>query len=453
MRVLVSSAYYLIAYPIVRSLRAETDFVALYGPDQPGTGIALSRFVDAAHHVALPRRVPPGAVTPGEALVAQELGHVERLLRICAGDGLEVIIPTSDYDLLLLSRHREAFEAAGVRVAVPSHDAVVAAMDKYRSAVVGAESGLPTPATVLLEEGEAARAGEEVGWPAVVKPRFSTGSIGVQLADGPEEAERAARAVRGWAGGVVLQEYIHGSREPSITVVMDGDSRPLFVTTLRKWRYANPSLSTVIETVPHLPETDAALRFLANLGIVGPAAIQLKHDERSGVHRFIEVNPRWGANARILLPLATRARTNAAVACLHTALGRSGLPRRDPPPGLVGASPAEDLYALRTWRAARAATRRSDNPVPSVLTLAASYVRTYARAGVTLDAFVAGLRDDRAAVLPSLRRTLREAARPSTDFVPWGFAGRGPGGARPQPASARTSDATRASASASTPFK
>jgi S-sulfo-L-cysteine synthase (3-phospho-L-serine-dependent) len=94
--------------------------------------------------------------------------------------------------------------------------AVAVCRDKYRTRQLLAERGLSRIAFAIARNGEeAAQFAGRVGQPVVVKPRASTGSMGVRLCLNPEEAtkhtEKLLRNVEvDVSSGVLIEPYIVG---------------------------------------------------------------------------------------------------------------------------------------------------------------------------------------------------------------------------------------------------
>src|SRR5690606_18246292 len=100
--------------------------------------------------------------------------HTEFLLKLCAEEGVGLIIPTLDTGLLHLARARPQLEQAGVHVAISSAELVADCRDKRRTAALFTRLGLDSPA--LLDR-------EALSFPCFVKPYDGSSSIGARRLD------------------------------------------------------------------------------------------------------------------------------------------------------------------------------------------------------------------------------------------------------------------------------
>jgi hypothetical protein len=294
-------------------------------------------------------------------------------------------------------------------------------MDKLGAVEAAEASGFPTPATVPIESVEGARRdAAALPWPVVVKARFSIGSTGVRLATSPRELDAAVEELSSWPGGAILQEWVPGGSEPSLNFVLSAGGAPGLVYALRKLRYLHPSHSTYVATDVLPPETAAAERTLASLGLSGFVAVQTKLDSRTGRRCLIEINLRWGANSRIFLPMALENGLDPALLAIGASAGAE-LPRIEYPAGQRGASVLDDLVLSPLSYASARVRRRAEerNPVPPVGDLAGSYWRSYVRARPVTDVFWRTLRSDPVATAVHVRRCVEELGR-GVELIPWG---------------------------------
>ena len=122
------------------------------------------------------------------ALPVPRCGHpefVEVLLGICAEHGVDLVIPTIDPELAVLSQHAERFGALGARIAVSKPAVVDLARDKLRTARFLAANGIAVPRSASVAE--VAAAPHDWTWPVLVKPRSGSSSIGIRVVAAPDE--------------------------------------------------------------------------------------------------------------------------------------------------------------------------------------------------------------------------------------------------------------------------
>jgi carbamoyl-phosphate synthase large subunit len=122
------------------------------------------------------------------ALPVPRCGHpeyLEVLLGICAEHGVDLLIPTIDPELAILSRHAGRFHELGARIAVSRPTVVDLARDKLRTARFLAANGIPAPRSAAIAE--VAAAPHDWTWPVLVKPRSGSSSIGIKVVSASEE--------------------------------------------------------------------------------------------------------------------------------------------------------------------------------------------------------------------------------------------------------------------------
>jgi hypothetical protein len=415
-RVLVTNSFHLTAYPLVRALRPRAQFVAVgYLGARPGD-VALSRYADAGRPLALPRLVPKGVVLEANHNSELERGYLDRLLEICRELRIDVVVPTSDHEVLVLAKNKAGLAERGITALAPDIGALRRIQDKLAAVWTAQACGLPTPRTLEVSPGQVADAAEELGLPVVVKARFSYGGFGVRIAHTREAATAAFTELARWSGDPFLQELVPGAREPSVNAVVTSEGETPIVFTLRKLRHVHTSLSTAVRVVPDVPEAAAVCAVLARTGMVGFVAAQLKQDARDGVHRLIELNPRFGANFRIVAAMAERSGVDLVGAMLDAHRGRP-VPAGHLALGQIGVSVLEDLVSVRTRRRAARAGRPG---VPRALPWLARVVGQQLSRGVVRDVFWQEKLRDWRAVLSSYRRTFAHDLNGDVELVSFG---------------------------------
>lgn len=132
--------------------------------------------------------------------------YIPRLLEICQKEDIEVVLPQTTREVLVLARVREDLWEKGIRVGVSSFEAISLANDKYYLLNMFSRLGLPHPAYRLAHsEEELVVAVEELGYPrlpVVVKPPTSNGMRGFRILK--EAAWDADRFLRDKPDGVEI---------------------------------------------------------------------------------------------------------------------------------------------------------------------------------------------------------------------------------------------------------
>jgi len=141
---------------------------------------------------------------------------VESIQEFVKSNGIDLVIPVTDWTLGPLSGERELF-ATLCRIAMPAHAAVEFASDKYRTIQLAQQIGIDIPKTTLINSPDDGSARQGSRFPVVVKDRFSVRWIdhkavfgSVAYAYSSEDLQRRVADRLQKAGDVLLQEFVSG---------------------------------------------------------------------------------------------------------------------------------------------------------------------------------------------------------------------------------------------------
>lgn len=254
----------------------------IYGAEMTDTAPALA-FCDYT------RKVP----------AMRDPGYIGSLLEICKADGIDLIIPTIDTDLLVLSENKSRFEEAGTAVMISSPDMIKICRDKNLTGSFFRECGLSAPVSVndyTQYNG---------GFPAFIKPKDGSSSVNAFRANNEEELGLYASKI----GDYVIQPFV-GGREFTIDILCDREGAPLSIVPRERLQVrAGEVLKTRIAMdAVMIKEAEAICR---SFRPCGPITVQLIQDG-NGVNHYIEINPRFGGGA----PLSMKAGSGSAIAVL-----------------------------------------------------------------------------------------------------------------------------------------
>lgn len=168
--------------------------------------------LSAGLHLADAKAVVPPFTDPG---------YVDAVLALAVKDGVKIVFPIMDEELLAFAEARAKFERAGIALVTNDPAVVRLARDKKLTYDACREKGLDVPATVPVSQRKGASLPP---FPLIVKPRSGRGSLGVATAGDAEELDfYAKRCPDG-----LIQERVSG-QEYTIDVVTDPGGRVLAV--------------------------------------------------------------------------------------------------------------------------------------------------------------------------------------------------------------------------------
>ena len=257
------------------------------GSPQPSL-VARSQFAQAWHRVDPPH-------LDFERFIAQIADAVDEY-------GYDLVIPTSDAEVLALSAARDQIAAL---VPYPPDDVVQRAFDKLELTRLAARVGLRAPITSLAD----ADSWQTVELPVVVKCRlhWSPRSPSV-LGHNPHSVCRTRDEVRAAVdamveGGAVplLQEYLPG-RVESIAVVLDLDGRLLGAGQMVAENLLRGANARAVTVEPHRPTVEKLAALLRTLGWSGLAQFDLVRDAGTGDLLPIDLNGRWFMSMAVFDP-------------------------------------------------------------------------------------------------------------------------------------------------------
>lgn len=262
----------------------------IYGADITDTAPALS-FCD--HTVIVPR-------------IKDEL-YIPALLECCQKNRIDVLIPTIDTDLLVLSQNKKVFEDIGTIVLVSDEEKIAICRDKRLTSDYFESVGLaaPTPVDDYKKY--------NAGFPAFIKPKDGSSSIFAYKVENQQELESFVRQVPDY----IIQPFVEGT-EYTVDVFCDFDGNPIYITPrVRLAVRAGEVLKTKISQDEVI--IDEINRLLSDYKPCGPITVQLIRQNGTGKDYYIEINPRYGGGA----PLTMKAGANSAVALLKLLNGEN----------------------------------------------------------------------------------------------------------------------------------
>ncbi|MFL5960652.1 MAG: hypothetical protein ACJ75G_10340 [Gaiellaceae bacterium] len=214
-------------------------------------------------------------------------------------DGVLPVFPTHDEHLNAIARHADTL-GGQYRFPFPAWDVLERVQSKRHQLETADSIGLPIPRTLYPRSAEEARAaGEEVGFPLIVKPSANVGfrrSHKQQLfrCETPVELEQAYEL--GAPHEPMVQELIPGGPEDMYTLgsYLDRDGRALGLFSGRKLSQTRGYMGSarVGEALWVEEVVEQGLALLRALGFHGISQVEVMRDPRDGRFKLLEVNPR-----------------------------------------------------------------------------------------------------------------------------------------------------------------
>lgn len=230
--------------------------------------------------------------------------YIDRTLNICKEFAIDALISLNDLELPILAEQKERFEALGVKVIVSNPQVIDVAFDKYKTAQWVESLGLNAPKTYIrLADAKTAIATEKVCFPLFLKPRWGSGSIGLETVEDLEELEeiyeqlfkKIKKTILATASVgdeyIMIQEKLTG-KEYGLDVMNDLEGNFMAVSVKQKLAMrAGETDKAITVDLPEVREIGATIgRNLKHIGNLDVDVMQ----RANGDYCVLELNPRFG---------------------------------------------------------------------------------------------------------------------------------------------------------------
>ena len=229
--------------------------------------------------------------------------YIDRVLDICRRNDVAAIICLNDLELPILAANSERFAAEGILPIVSPTEIRDICFDKYRTARYVESLGLSTPATYInLAEAKEALAAGRLAFPLVLKPRWGSGSIGIEFVNNLEELsevyamllKKVKKSILATASTgeeyILIQQKIEG-QEYGMDVMNDLAGRNRGVSVKKKLAMRAGETDKA-QTVNNAEIRAIGMKLGENLHHIGNLDVDVF--EKDGKYYVLELNPRFG---------------------------------------------------------------------------------------------------------------------------------------------------------------
>ena len=230
--------------------------------------------------------------------------YIDITLNICKEQKIDALISLNDLELPILSEKKAKFEALGVTVIVSDPEVIDICFDKYKTAQWVESIGLNAPKTyVTLASAKEALAKGEIAFPLFMKPRWGSGSIGLETIDDMEELniyyhllmKKIKKTILATASVgdeyIMIQEKLTG-KEFGLDVMNDLDGNNVGVSVKQKLAMrAGETDKAITVDLPEVRSMGATIG--RNLKHIGNLDVDIMQ-RSNGDYCVLELNPRFG---------------------------------------------------------------------------------------------------------------------------------------------------------------
>lgn len=203
------------------------------------------------------------------------------LMTAAARLDVDIVVPTVDAELPIVSALSSAFAMHGVRVLVAAEAALAVCLDKA-VLMAAAEGVAPVPTWEVVGTDFVPERHE---LPVVVKPRTGAGGRGVRVIEGPADWADVPRD-----GSLLLQEWLPGE-EYSVDVLCNQEGKVISAVPRLRMK-VDSGVAVAARTVIDDELQSIASALVEHLNLRFVSNVQLRRD-RNGVPKLLEINPRF----------------------------------------------------------------------------------------------------------------------------------------------------------------
>ena len=248
--------------------------------------------------------------------------YIDIMLGICKEQSIDALISLNDLELPILAESKAMFEALGVKVIVSDPEVIDICFDKYKTSQWVESLGLNAPKTyVRLEKAKKALVSGEISFPLFLKPRWGSGSIGLETVEDMEELEavygllckKIKKTILATASVgdeyIMIQEKLTGN-EYGLDIMNDLEGNNVAVSVKQKLAMRSGETDKAITV--DLPEVRGIGETIGrNLNHIGNLDVDIMQ-RANGDYCVLELNPRFGGG----YPFSYEAGANLPLAIL-----------------------------------------------------------------------------------------------------------------------------------------
>ena len=211
--------------------------------------------------------------------IIEEENYMIRLKEVINNHNVQVLMPSSGYDIQLYSKYRKQIEELGATPIVSDLESMEICYDKMKTfEKLNNKFDLPFTTTDPDKIPQ---------FPIIAKPRREKGGDDMMIL----EDENDLRYMTSKFSNLIFQEYLPGT-EYTIDVLSDLNKRPL-IAVPRIRLETKGGISTTGKIIHDAQIEQTCMDVADFIGIRGPCCIQMK-GSKDGRQKLVEINPRMG---------------------------------------------------------------------------------------------------------------------------------------------------------------
>jgi carbamoyl-phosphate synthase large subunit len=210
---------------------------------------------------------------------ADNQSFIDRLNEIVEKYGVNLLLPTSGFDIYPYSEFRDQLIKRGAFPVVSDMDSLVTCKDKMLTYErLKSKFDLPFTTTDPTEISS---------FPVMAKPRYGKGSRDIMRLDNTDDIGYVTSKMK----DLIFQEFLPGT-EYTIDVLSDLDKKAILAVPRIRIQ-TKAGISTKGRILKNRRIEEECKQIADFIGIRGPCCIQMKEDA-NGIIKLVEINPRMG---------------------------------------------------------------------------------------------------------------------------------------------------------------
>jgi carbamoyl-phosphate synthase large subunit len=210
---------------------------------------------------------------------ADNHSFIDRLNEIVEKYGVNLLLPTSGFDIYPYSEFRDQLIKRGAFPVVSDMDSLVTCKDKMLTYDrLKSKFDLPFTTTDPTEISS---------FPVMAKPRYGKGSRDIMRLDNTDDIGYVTSKMK----DLIFQEFLPGT-EYTIDVLSDLDKKAILAVPRIRIQ-TKAGISTKGRILKNRRIEEECKQIADFIGIRGPCCIQMKEDA-NGIIKLVEINPRMG---------------------------------------------------------------------------------------------------------------------------------------------------------------
>lgn len=236
--------------------------------------------------------VYPSPIRLPELFIEWLINHIRR-------NAYDVIFPIDEHTLVPVTLHLDEISKYAI-VPVVDHSTYMKARNKSETIKIALECDVPCPKTYFITDlRQVKELAKMIDFPAVIKPRESSGSRGIAYVKSKEQLYPEYCRIHSQYEYPLIQEFIPpGGDTFGVEALFNRKSelRAIFAHKRLREYPVSGGPSTLRESIYDPQLIELGIRLLKALNWYGVAQVEFKVDPRDGKPKLMEVNPKfWGS--------------------------------------------------------------------------------------------------------------------------------------------------------------